>query len=113
MNTTRFILLFVFVAGLNLAAGRAAAHHSVTEYDMTATTSVKGTVTKFEWTNPHAYIHIEAKDDKGAVVEWTAEARQPRHALSRQLEAGHSQTGRRNHHLRQSRQGRKIIYASR
>ena len=40
---------------------------------MTTVTPVKGTVTKFEWSNPHAYIYIEAKDDKGNVVEWTAE----------------------------------------
>jgi hypothetical protein len=40
---------------------------------MTTLTAVKGTVTKFEWTNPHAYITIESKDDKGAVIEWTAE----------------------------------------
>ena len=43
------------------------------EYDLTALTSVKGTVTKFEWSNPHAYIYLEAKDEKGNVVEWTAE----------------------------------------
>lgn len=35
--------------------------------------SVKGTVTKFEWTNPHAYIYIDVKDDKGNVVQWSAE----------------------------------------
>ena len=40
---------------------------------MTALTTVKGTVTQFEWSNPHAYIHIESKDDKGNVTEWTAE----------------------------------------
>ena len=40
---------------------------------MTSLTSIKGTVTKFEWSNPHAYIYIEAKDDKGNAVEWTAE----------------------------------------
>ncbi len=34
---------------------------------------MKGTVTKFEWSNPHAYIYIETKDDKGAVIEWTGE----------------------------------------
>jgi len=40
---------------------------------MTALTSVKGTVTKFEWSNPHAYIYLDTKDDKGNVAEWTVE----------------------------------------
>jgi hypothetical protein len=73
VNTKRFILLFAFAAGLILASNPAFAHHSTAEYDMTALTAVKGTVTKFEWSNPHAYITIEVKDDKGSVMEWTAE----------------------------------------
>ena len=73
MNTKRFLFLFVLASGLILASKPAFAHHSTAEFDMTAMTTVKGTVTQFEWSNPHAYIHIEAKDDKGNVVEWTAE----------------------------------------
>lgn len=73
VNTKRFIILFAFAAGFIVLLEPAFAHHSTAEYDMTATTSIKGTVTKFEWSNPHAYIYIHAKDDKGTVVEWTAE----------------------------------------
>ena len=73
VNTKRFIFLFVLAASLILLSDPVFAHHSTAEYDMTAVTSIKGTVTKFEWSNPHAYIYIQAKDDKGAVVEWTAE----------------------------------------
>jgi hypothetical protein len=73
VNTKRFIFILAFAAGLILAATPAFAHHSTAEYDMTALTSVKGTVTQFEWTNPHAYIHIDTKDEKGNTVEWTAE----------------------------------------
>ena len=73
MNTKRFMFLIAFAAGLVLASSPAFAHHSTAEYDMTALTSVKGTVTGFEWSNPHAYIHIDVKDDKGNLVEWTAE----------------------------------------
>ena len=40
---------------------------------MTTQSVVKGTVTQFEWTNPHAYIHIQVKDANGVAVEWTAE----------------------------------------
>ena len=73
MITKRLLFFLAFAAGLVLFAGPAFAHHSVAEYDMTAISSIKGTVTKFEWSNPHAYIYIQAKDDKGVVVEWTAE----------------------------------------
>ena len=73
MNTRWSKFLFAFAAGLILLSSPVFAHHSTAEYDMTAVTSIKGTVMKFEWSNPHAYIYIQAKGDKGAVVEWTAE----------------------------------------
>lgn len=73
MKRIRPTIAFVFVAGWILLSGAAFAHHSTAEYDMSSIASVKGTVTKFEWTNPHAYIYIEAKDDKGATISWTAE----------------------------------------
>jgi hypothetical protein len=73
VNAKRFMFLLAFAVGLIVLSKPVFAHHSTAEYDMTAVTSIKGTVTKFEWSNPHAYIYIQAKDDKGAVVEWTAE----------------------------------------
>lgn len=73
MNTKRFMFLLALATALLLASVPAFAHHSTAEYDMTTVTAIKGTVTGFEWTNPHAYIHVESKDDKGAAVEWTAE----------------------------------------
>jgi Family of unknown function (DUF6152) len=73
VNTKRFMILFALAASLVLASSPVFAHHSTADFDMTTLTSAKGTVTQFEWSNPHAYIHIETKDDKGNVVEWTAE----------------------------------------
>jgi hypothetical protein len=70
---TKWIQYFVVLAGLFLVSSSVLAHHSTAEYDMTSLTAVKGTVTKFEWSNPHAYIYLESKDDKGNTVEWTAE----------------------------------------
>ena len=60
MNTKRFMILALF-AGLFMVSSPIFAHHSTAEYDMATLTAVKGTVTKFEWSNPHAYIYIEAK----------------------------------------------------
>ena len=59
--------------GLAFASVRAAAHHSTSMYDMANPVTVKGSVKRFEWTNPHAFIFLEVKDDKGAVVEWEIE----------------------------------------
>jgi hypothetical protein len=61
------LLLFSF-------AGATYAHHGIVAwFDTARSITVKGTVTTFEWTNPHAYIYFDVKDDKGAVVKWSAE----------------------------------------
>ena len=67
---TLFVAACCFLA---LIPASVRAHHGTAAFDMVGVTTIKGTVTKFEWSNPHAYIYIQAKDDKGAVVEWTAE----------------------------------------
>ena len=72
MNRKRFLLLCVLTCLVPVSTP-VLAHHSIAEYDMTTPTSVKGTVAKFEWSNPHAYIYLEAKDEKGNTIEWTAE----------------------------------------
>jgi uncharacterized protein YdeI (BOF family) len=69
----KFPLLTALATTLALFSAPALAHHSTAEYDMTTQSAVKGTVTQFEWTNPHAYIHIQVKDANGVAVEWTAE----------------------------------------
>jgi diphthamide biosynthesis methyltransferase len=59
--------------GLVLATTPAFGHHSTAMYDMSNPTTVTGVVKRFEWTNPHAYIYLDVKDDKGNSVEWTVE----------------------------------------
>jgi exonuclease VII large subunit len=55
-------------------AGSAYAHHGfVSWFDMSRSVTVKGTVTSFDWTNPHSYIYFDVKDEKGAVQKWSAE----------------------------------------
>jgi hypothetical protein len=72
---------FLFVLGaalaLLIACGPAAAHHGSSNYDTTKAVSVKGTVTGFEFINPHSAIHLEAKDDKGIAEQWLIEADSP------------------------------------
>ena len=70
-------LTLVGVAVL-LAAIPMAAHHSfAAEYDSAATVTLKGVVTKVEWTNPHVYIYIDVKDETGKVVNWFTEGYPP------------------------------------
>ncbi len=54
------------------------AHHSITsEFDTSKSITVKGTLTRIEWVNPHAYIYLEAKDEKGAVMAYSFETGPP------------------------------------
>jgi len=65
-----------------LTAGTARAHHSTSMYDMANPVTVRGTVKRFEWTNPHAFIFLEVKDDTGAMVEWEIEMMSLNHLRS-------------------------------
>jgi len=73
---TKSVLL---VAGaLALAAIPLVAHHSFSaEYDSKQALTLKGTVTKVEWLNPHVWFYIDVKDDSGAVQHWQCEAGPP------------------------------------
>ena len=54
--------------------GSAFAHHGfVSWFDTSRSITVKGTVTGFDWTNPHAYIYLDVKNEKGAVEKWVIE----------------------------------------
>jgi hypothetical protein len=53
------------------------AHHSFTMFDTTKALTITGTVTQFEWTNPHSYIEIDVPDESGAVKHWSIEMGSP------------------------------------
>jgi hypothetical protein len=66
---------FLVVAGLALLwAVPAVAHHGfAAEYDKDAPITLKGTLTKMEWVNPHGWLHIDVKQPDGTVVSWAIE----------------------------------------
>ncbi|HEV2173028.1 MAG TPA: DUF6152 family protein [Nitrospira sp.] len=54
------------------------AHHSVTaEFDSSKAFTVKATITKIEWVNPHVYIYADVKDDNGTVTSYSFEGGPP------------------------------------
>jgi hypothetical protein len=65
------------VAGFFFVSAPGFAHHGTSEYDGTKAISLHGTVTAFEFVNPHALIVFAVKDDNGQVSEWKAELQNP------------------------------------
>lgn len=54
------------------------AHHAFSaEFDADQPITLRGTVTRVEWINPHAWIHIDVADDEGNVESWMIEAGSP------------------------------------
>jgi hypothetical protein len=73
--------LYMVTAALLLAAMRASAHHAfAAEYDETKRVTVSGTVSRFEWTNPHGWLYVDGvdgKDESGTVTHWRFEMGSP------------------------------------
>jgi len=59
----------------------ACAHHGTAGYDMQKVITVKGTVTEFDWTNPHCVIYVDSKTDSGEVQHWVLELGAPQHMI--------------------------------
>jgi len=76
----------VFLSGILLAVGAvpALAHHSfAAEYDSTKPITLKGSVTKMEWQNPHARFYVDVTDEAGKVTNWELELGSPNGLMRR------------------------------
>jgi hypothetical protein len=83
----RVKLVFAAVSlGSVLATAPLFGHHAfAAEYDALKPVSLSGTLTKLEWSNPHAWLHVNVKDDQGKVVNWAIEFGSPNALLRRGL----------------------------
>jgi Family of unknown function (DUF6152) len=77
MDIRRLLLAAVLL--LLSSAVPVLAHHSFSaEFDINKPVTLKGTLTKMEWTNPHGWIYVDVKQPDGQVVNWSVEAGAPK-----------------------------------
>jgi hypothetical protein len=69
--------LSVAVAFFLAVSVPAFAHHGTSRYDLDKTVTLNGTVTGFDWGNPHCLVHLDVKGDKGELQHWTLELASP------------------------------------
>jgi hypothetical protein len=74
----RTIVSAALASVLFVSAGQSSAHHAfAAEFDANQPITLRGTVTRVEWINPHAWIHIDVEDEGGNVESWMIEAGSP------------------------------------
>jgi hypothetical protein len=78
---SKLLVVVAAVASLMVFSGSAMAHHGVAGYDMTKTITLHGTVSKFDWSNPHVVVFVDAKSDTGEMQHWTIEFAAPVHMV--------------------------------
>lgn len=76
-NKTWSMAAAAVVLGLAAAAPAAAHHAFAAEFDADKPVHLEGKVTKMEWINPHAWVHIEVETDDGTVEQWMIEGGTP------------------------------------
>jgi hypothetical protein len=78
------ISMSILAAALALSAAPAFAHHSfAAEFDSNQSVTLKGSVAKVEWLNPHVWLYVDVKDESGKVAHWQCEGGAP-NGLTRQ-----------------------------
>ena len=92
----RMIRTAAGLGGLLVLVGpaHAVAHHSFSaEFDINRPIQLTGTITKVEWINPHAWIHVDVKKPDGSTENWAVETGTPNTLLRRGLRKQDLPTG--------------------
>lgn len=77
-------VLYMLALFATLTVTHAVAHHAfAAEYDIDKPITLKGTLTKVEWINPHGWVYVDVKDASGKVLNWTIEFGAPNALLRR------------------------------
>src|SRR6195256_2020811 len=71
------IRVFAVAAGLLSGSMPLFAHHGTAVLDTSKTLTMKGTVTEWDWSNPHCLLQFDIKNESGQVVHWIAETQNP------------------------------------
>ena len=74
---SKLSVAFRVAISLLLVSSPISAHHGTSGYDMEKEITLTGTVTSFNWSNPHCLVHIDVKDSKGDVKDWVVELAAP------------------------------------
>jgi Family of unknown function (DUF6152) len=74
-SRSMFLALSIGLAAFS--ATSAIAHHSNSAFETQKINEVSGTVTDWQWSNPHTWIYLDADDGKGGKVKWALEGRAP------------------------------------
>ena len=82
-KSTRVLLAVVVVIGVARATPASAHHSFAAEFDGTQPVTLRGTVTKIEWANPHGWIYLDVKGLDGTVVNWAVETAAPNALIRR------------------------------
>jgi len=84
----RIIVLLMLGAGAPVLA-----HHSFAMFDRTKQVTLKGTVREFQWTNPHAFIHVQVPAADGSSDTWQVELNSPNNLKRQGWKSGTLKTG--------------------
>ena len=87
MTGLRVTAIAVVAVAILTSPTRVSAHHAfAAEFDANQPITLRGTVTRVEWINPHTWIHMDVKDTDGKVVEWMIEGGTPNTLLRNGLD---------------------------
>jgi Family of unknown function (DUF6152) len=67
------VAAIVVVAAFLLSVPLVSAHHGLARFDTTHMVTMQGTITKFDWINPHAYVYADITDQHGKTANWMLE----------------------------------------
>lgn len=77
-SMTLFAAVISIVAAILISTSTAFAHHAFSsEFDSTRPVSLRGTITRMEWINPHSWMHLDVVNEDGTVETWMIEAGPP------------------------------------